>query len=84
MTVLQEMTILLDGQEHLVYITELEMTDKGLKYAFGTASEGYEDVLAPHIEKCLQIQVDEQIKIYQEVSLWSMIKKFLLMLWSKK
>lgn len=81
---LQEMIIVLDEQEHTVYITELEMTEKGLKYAFGTTSEGWEDILAPHIEKCLQLQIDEQIKIYREVSLWTLIKQFFFAMWSKK
>lgn len=84
---IQEMTILLNDEEHIVYITELEMTDKGLKYAFGTTSEGYEDILAPHIENCLKLQINDQVKIYRETrtkNIFVWLFHYFKFLWSKK
>lgn len=61
--VIQEILITLeDGSEHIVYITSLDNIEgNGVSVSFSTLSEDRKAELAPHVEKCIKIQIEQAL-----------------------
>lgn len=56
-SVIQEMVIKLDGEEHIVYIHELDIKPNGeVAVKFSTPSD--KDILYPHVMQCLKSQFE--------------------------
>ena len=59
----QEILIKLeDGTDHIVYVTELQISGNGVSYGFSTLSEDRKAELTPHVERVLKLQLDEILK----------------------
>jgi hypothetical protein len=59
----QEILIKLeDGTDHIVYVTELQISGNGVSYGFSTPSEDRKAELTPHVERVLKLQLDEILK----------------------
>ena len=59
--VIQEILITLeDGEEHIVYVTSLHLDESGqVSLEFSTLDESRKADLAPHVEKCIKIQIQQ-------------------------
>lgn len=59
--VVQEILITLeDGEEHIVYVTSLDLNERGqVSLEFSTLDESRKADLAPHVEKCIKIQIQQ-------------------------
>ncbi len=56
----QEILIKLeDGTDHIVYITEIQISGNGVSYGFSTPSEDRKVELTVHVEKILQMQLND-------------------------
>ncbi|UPW42404.1 head formation protein [Salmonella phage CF-SP2] len=61
--VVQEILITLeDGSQHIVYVTSIDSVDgTGVSVGFSTLSEDRKAELAPHVEKCIKIQIEQAL-----------------------
>lgn len=56
---IMELEIEHDGQVHPVFITKLEMGKNGKVEMDFACRDDMRDILAPHIERCIQLQLEE-------------------------
>lgn len=71
--VVQEILINLeDGSAHMVYVTKIDISPKGeVSVEFGTPSETRKAELAEHVEKCVIMQIQEELnKIMNKPKKW--------------
>lgn len=72
----QEMVIILDGENHLVYIHEINIDKTGkIEFKFSTPSEDKKEELLPHIEKCIQLQYEDYV-VQERDKKWKSLKSF--------
>lgn len=72
----QEMVILLDGENHLIYIHSINIDKKGqITFDFSTPSNDKKDVLIPHIEQCIKAQYQDYIH-QEKHKKWKLLKLF--------
>ena len=74
-SVIQEIVINLDNESHIVYIHKLNLLDNGqIEIDWSTPSEAYKSQLYPHVEKCIKIQITEELQKYKP-SLFGIFKR---------
>lgn len=72
-SVMQEILMTLpDGSSHMVYVTKINISGKGqVTVDFGTPSEERKAELAEHVEKCVTLQINEELqKINMKKGWW--------------
>lgn len=51
-----------DGTPHIVYVTDVNISPKGeVSVNFGTPSEERKGELSEHVEKCIKIQIQQEL-----------------------
>lgn len=65
--VIQEILLTLeDGSAHMVYITKLDISPSGqVDLEFSTLEQDRKAELAPHVEQCVKIQIQQAMKEYK-------------------
>ncbi|ANA49387.1 head formation protein [Salmonella phage SEA1] len=60
--IVQEILLTLeDGSSHIVYVTSINHNGNEISVDFSTLSEDRKAELAPHVEKCVKIQIEQAL-----------------------